>query len=179
MNQELENRIRASIKTTDGQKQAKEIRNNFFNKISDAVNDSGNEICWVIFQKITDANPKPENMTKEDYEGVMITLKNKTRSKIAEILTETRKTTAPAPAPTYTAPKKWEASPNKPASDKQRKLMRNLTYKLSKVSMFDSFSGNPEVIAAEYMELEGKENLSSREASDAINDMFGLIEDEM
>ena len=169
----------ASIKLTDVQQEAKETRINFFKKFSDAIAEYGNEICWVGYEKVVAANPKPENMAEADYEGVMITLKKKTRSKIAEILTETRKTTAPAPAPTYTAPKKWEASPNKPASDKQRKLMRNLTHKLSKVSMFDSFSGNPEVIAAEYMELEGKENLSSREASDAINDMFGLIEDEM
>ena len=159
-------------------------RRDYTVKLIDAINECGNELCWVGFNKVMAANPKPANMTEEDYEGVMITLKKKARSKIAEILTETRKTTAPAPAPTYTAPtytapKKWEASPNKPASDKQRSLMRSLTHRLEKVTMFDSYTGSPQKVAAEYMELEGKENLSSREASDAISDMFGLIDDEM
>ena len=181
MNQELENRVMASIKLSDAQQEAKEIRINFFNKFSDAINKYGNEICWVGFGKVVAANPKPENMAEADYEGTMITLKKKTRSKIAEILTETRKTTAPAPAPSTTEYKQRtpQASPNKPASHKQRQLMRQLTRRLEQISMFDSFTGSPQKIAGEYMELEGKENLSSREASDAISDMLGLIDDEM
>ena len=37
MNQELENRVMASIKLSDAQQEAKEIRINFFNKFSDAI----------------------------------------------------------------------------------------------------------------------------------------------
>ena len=179
MNQELENRVMASIKLTDVQQEAKETRINFFKKFSDAIAEYGNEICWVGYEKVVAANPKPENMAEADYEGVMITLKKKTRSKIAEILTETRKTTAPKPATTYAEPKKWEASPNKSASENQLRTMRKLCSQVSRIYQFDSCNGTGASVSAEYREKINNPKLSSRDASDAIGELIGYIEDEM
>ena len=179
---ESEARMMASIKLTDAQKEAREIRVNFFNKFSDAINEYGNEICWVGFNKVMAENPKPENMAEADYEGTMITLKKKTRAKIAEILTETRKTTAPKPASTTTTTyerRTPQASPNKPASDNQLRTMRKLCNQVSRIYQFDSCNGTGASVSAEYREKTNNPKLSSRDASDAIGELIGYIEDEM
>lgn len=69
------------------------------------------------------------------------------------------------------------------ASEKQLAALAKMLRKLEKVGMFDSFSGNgaeaADGIREKIAKLGGKDKLTSRQASELIQEVSGYLDDEM
>jgi hypothetical protein len=66
-----------------------------------------------------------------------------------------------------------------PMSDAQRRLIRNLIRRVEGIEMFDSVSASGASIARQFDEIMENPMLTSKEASEIIEDLKNYIEDEM